>query len=683
MKKQIVHLTFLFLVSILLTNPLIAQSKKMVAKQVASFKTSYGNFKQATPFTVLENDIALKATSADFVSKATFAKLDKTIVQQLYNERSAAISLSVPYHNGSTLLLELIQVDIFAEGFKVTNSANETENYNTGVYYRGIIQGDENSLVAVSIFEDNIMGIISNEENGNINLGKYEGTGAKSDDYILFSEKDVLVPHEAGCATPDVAEPKTQDAGDETGDSRTTNIVKVYLEADFQLYQNKGSSVTATSDYLTGIFNTSATIFANDGITTEISEIFVWTSSDGYASSSSFAALSDFTDFRTTFNGDVAHLVALDANNGGVAATIDGFCSSTGKYCYSDIDASYSEFPTYSWTVMVFTHELGHIYGSFHTHWCGWSGGAIDDCGPSAGYGTEGGCAAGPTPTTGGTIMSYCHLTVGINFSNGFGTQPANAIIDAIEAAPCLTGGGGGPTDYCASAGASSTSQWIDRVRLGAINRVSGSDGGYWDGTEVTNTNLKIGITKSLKVSAGMSGGAVTVNWKGWIDWNQDFDFDDAGEEILSLASSITTNLTATLVAPITATLGSTRMRISMKNGGVPGSCESFSLGEVEDFNVTILAALPSGELVVDENDEMLIYPNPAQNNFFINCSSMESEEVLIEIVDLTGRVVAEKIFSSTEGEISFNLENISTGMYIVKTTGDDGKSRLQNLIIE
>lgn len=51
--------------------------------------------------------------------------------------------------------------------------------------------------------------------------------------------------------------------------------------------------------------------------------------------------------------------------------------------------------------------------------------------------------------------MSYCHLTVGINFSNGFGTQPKNVILNGYNNAgclgPCATGGCGVPYALSAS----------------------------------------------------------------------------------------------------------------------------------------------------------------------------------------------------------------------------------------
>ncbi|MBK9226685.1 MAG: hypothetical protein IPL67_06475 [Ignavibacteria bacterium] len=80
---------------------------------------------------------------------------------------------------------------------------------------------------------------------------------------------------------------------------------------------------------------------------------------------------------------------------------------------------------TYSWTINVVTHEMGHNLGSRHTHSCTWpvgnggALGAIDSC-----YNAEGGCFPNPRPRI-GTIMSYCHLWPtnqggGVNLASGF-----------------------------------------------------------------------------------------------------------------------------------------------------------------------------------------------------------------------------------------------------------------------
>jgi hypothetical protein len=195
------------------------------------------------------------------------------------------------------------------------------------------------------------------------------------------------------------------------------------------------------------VFNQSAAIYSNEGIPISISEIFVWTSPSPYNGSNSQQQLGQFQSVRTSFNGDIAHLVDLE-NQGGIAAGFNGFCNPnrSQSQCYSGIEPFFNNVPTYSWTVYVFTHEMGHLFGSRHTHACVWNGNgtAIDGCGQAAGF-FEGGCGFGPIPGDGGTIMSYCHLnSVGVNFNHGFGPQPGNVIRNAFNGAGCI-GTCGGP----------------------------------------------------------------------------------------------------------------------------------------------------------------------------------------------------------------------------------------------
>ena len=124
---------------------------------------------------------------------------------------------------------------------------------------------------------------------------------------------------------------------------------------------------------------------------------------------------------------------------GGVA-WLDVFCGPNPE-SYANIGNTYSNFPLYSWNIEVMSHEMGHNFGSPHTHNCNaWVGGPIDGCAPTydPAY-AEGNCTNGPIPVK-GTIMSYCHLlnTVGINLSLGFGVQPGDLIRTQTINASCL-----------------------------------------------------------------------------------------------------------------------------------------------------------------------------------------------------------------------------------------------------
>jgi hypothetical protein len=184
-----------------------------------------------------------------------------------------------------------------------------------------------------------------------------------------------LIPPTASCATvddPAYAEQLLEYA--KSGGVRTVKCVKMYYEVDHNIYTSSGSSTTNTVNWMTAVHNNIATLYSNDAVSTAISEIFVWTTTDPYNGTSSSSQLTKFKQNRPTFNGDVGELVGIDVNSslGGVASTINGMCSSSNKYCYADVYYSYSNVPTYSWTIEVCTHEFGHLLGSYHTQSCTW-----------------------------------------------------------------------------------------------------------------------------------------------------------------------------------------------------------------------------------------------------------------------------------------------------------------------
>ena len=739
---------------------------KPVAKMVSEFKITNPEFNKSAPFQRI-NSPAFKTTTDLFANNITYAKMDMKKISGLYHTKNAALELTIPYKNNSLITLDLISVNIFADEFSVqTDVPNEEAlHYQPGVYYQGIVRDDPNSIVAISIFENELMGLISTSSEGNINIGRY-GKG-ESDDYMIFSDREILVQNNnAECATneDDIDMGQFHDIMNIDGSSRITACPKIYFEADFQLFQNKGSVIN-TTNYITSIYNNSAVIYTNESVPTQVSGIFIWTSSDPFGSASSDEALDDFMTVRPTFTGDIAQLLTLDPGDlGGVAATVNGLCGPL-RYCYSDIDPTFADFPTYSWTVMVVTHEMGHLFGSLHTQNCEWIGGPIDNCASP-----EGGCAPGPEPIGGGTIMSYCHLTgYGINLSNGFediwlqkvnlagtiknsgnnggfadftattfnlvsgGTTsftlfpgylgPAYPVIFSIwidynkdldfidpgenvynsaavltpvsgsfvvpagltgttrmrismkyetVAGPCesiefgevedytASFSGGGIT-YCSSAGTSSSTRYIDLVKIGTITRNSVSDGGYFNATALV-TNVAKGSTYNLKYSAGFSGTIFQMYWRAWVDFNHDGDFTDAGEQIFQKTETTSSNLSKNFLIPLTATTGATRMRVSSKFGGYPTSCETFTNGEVEDFTLNILPGLPFAE----ETFSLDIYPNPSDGIYQLEYTNAINGGINIDVFDILGNKIIVNSIEQELGVINLDITNAAPGLYLM-----------------
>lgn len=422
-------------------------SQNRVAQRVAELRSQNTDFKK---FSVLEASTKTPGKEiARVVNDASFAIIKEAAVNEIVSKKPNTIELNLPYHN-ETVTLQLYRVDILAEGFHLDTDKGKNIIYEPGVYYRGIVKGDSNSLVSFNFFKGELNGIASSSKLSNLTVGKLDKKGNKTD-YIIYEDQKMNVTHDFECATDDRVEEFKSAPTTPSASPASNKCVTVYFEIDYNLYQSNGSNTTTTSNWMTSVFNNVQTLYNNDGITTALKSVYIWTTEDPYegVGNSSGDYLAKFNAVRPVFDGDVGQLVGIDPGGlGGVAVTIGGLCTAN-NYCYSDVNFSYSTVPTYSWTVQVVTHELGHLLGSRHTHACVWNGNntAIDNCAPAAlGSTSEGyNCMTSPptipSSSVKGTIMSYCHLVsgVGISFNNGFGPQPSAAILNHVDSRTCLS----------------------------------------------------------------------------------------------------------------------------------------------------------------------------------------------------------------------------------------------------
>ena len=147
---------------------------------------------------------------------------------------------------------------------------------------------------------------------------------------------------------------------------------------------------------------------------------------------------------------------------------------------------------------------------------------------------------------------------------------------------------GGGTSNYCTSKGNSVADEYIGRVQLNTIDKSSNGGNGYSDYTSIS-TDLTIGTNYTIIVTPTWTATKYNEAEAVWIDYNADGDFADAGELVWSAAASQTSPVSGNFTVPSTATVGATRMRVSMKYNGIPTPCETFSYGEVEDYTVNLV----------------------------------------------------------------------------------------------
>ncbi len=141
---------------------------------------------------------------------------------------------------------------------------------------------------------------------------------------------------------------------------------------------------------------------------------------------------------------------------------------------------------------------------------------------------------------------------------------------------------------YCASNGKSIADEYIGNVSLGSINNTTtGSNGGYGDYTS-QSTSLSKGVASTITITPKWAGTVYSEGYSVWIDYNNDGDFADSGEQVWTKSASKDTSVSGSFTVPNNASNGNRRMRVSMKYNGVPTPCESFNYGEVEDYTVSI-----------------------------------------------------------------------------------------------
>jgi hypothetical protein len=400
--------------------------------------------------------------SSKIKQKGLKLSLDSASLSTLYRSEPEEFLFDLPRPNGKTKSYRFKKHQVVTSSFKVTTSDGREfsgKEY-TGVSYKVFDRKNQINFGGLTITKDEIGGLLQEDENNNINIGKLRNA---KDTYVALPESEMgSSKPNFDCSTPDpplnvnenewlkevqpqIGDTQTPETGQAIGGAGCKTL-GIYIECDYQMYIDNGSSIANTTAKVTSLFNLVKQIYENEGISIYIDQIYIWTTTDPYASmNNSSTILSTFTTNRRNIPQKLGHLLSTRFAFLGGIAWLDVVCNPSYyfyRYGFSNIYNTFNnDINLYSWAVYCMSHELGHNFGSKHTHWCGWpkAGGGtsrIDSC-----YGGEpnNGVNCGTNiKSIRGTIMSYCHLgSFGVDLVKGFGPLPGEKIRTGSS---CLTG---------------------------------------------------------------------------------------------------------------------------------------------------------------------------------------------------------------------------------------------------
>ena len=220
--------------------------------------------------------------------------------------------------------------------------------------------------------------------------------------------------------------------------------------------------------------------------------------------------------------------------------------------------------------------------------------------------------------------------------------------------------------NYCRVAGTTG-SEWIDSFGVADFKLVTGKNNGYFR-YDSSATTIKAGRTYPVGLKPAFTSAAFDETVRVWIDYNQDGDFNDLGEqvaEILRVRASATTNFTV----PMTALNGVTRLRVAMKYAGfsnpAPMPCENFSGGEVEDYCIRIDNSIDTKE---PHHVPIKVFPNPFNNHFTVVNENIKSRLQKLSLLNVDGRLIYQKQLDGLDNQLVVNdLPPLSNGLYFLK----------------
>jgi len=378
-------------------------------------------------------DLQSEADKLNFDS-IVFLEIDHLILDRVLTNKPGKLNINIPFASNNKHHITLKYFEVFSDSMDVvrqTSNGKFIEKYKPNIYTYRI---DSELMNGVFIFSKQGVRSIINFNNQTYIIDKFVTSQTENKlIYMLFNIKEGVNNNNFTCSTSNLTTFVTEFDNPNSRSSANVGCAEIAIDIDYYTRQTF-SSYQESIDWALEMLAVASEFFLNEvniGLKSNFAQ--VWELQDPYSIyvDQPQEMLSSFREYWVSeedLQGVDRHLAHLfskrnDTGTGGIAY-LNGLGSVWSGYGYSsgltDVD-DYIDLPTpyFFWNIYCLTHELGHNFGAKHTQWCGWPGGAIDNCANIEEMVNDE-CADyidSPSPSI-GTVMSYCHTW---SFSNGGG----------------------------------------------------------------------------------------------------------------------------------------------------------------------------------------------------------------------------------------------------------------------
>lgn len=438
-----------FLVQVNLSSKVVIEASKLF-----SFPGSvtFSNDKNPLPKTLRADELVKPIIISESESENIFnSENDEIIINNF------PIS---PSENATVELIKSIPaVRIGTNWTIITNEGEKQLRSFEPSFYSGKIKGLDNSKITVYYLNGNLYSIIERDGYDNYSITPVVGNSEKSA-HIITSQKTSSLGNDYNPFLDvhnDEEKPDYELLKKLSEQPLSTELLQadIIIEATYDFYKifNDMNKLTA---YIGAVMTHVSQIFqSNVSIQLFVPQVVIQSNqaTDPYRTTTQIIdrlyQVQEQWRKKTVKRALVCLMTDIDYQGGsggyrigGVSLSLGTLCNNNQGYCVFGMQGHY-KYPTtnYTWDVSVSAHELGHAFGSPHTHSCYFRPNMIDTCitrdKPQA---NSDGCvtSGNPIPRP-GTLMSYCHLT---NSTNSVGLYFHERQIPIIrgfaEQASCL-----------------------------------------------------------------------------------------------------------------------------------------------------------------------------------------------------------------------------------------------------